>query len=827
MNTALKLLWRDWKGGELNILILSLLVAIATVTSIGLFTDRIKNTIQSEAGNLLAADAQVRGSMDVGGEWRNQARSFNLEMADTVGFRAMAFSDEGAQLASVKAVSDSYPLKGHLQISNQPYGVGEKVTQGPEPGEVWLASRLFGSLAVEVGDTVAVGERDFLITAALISEPDSAQSFFGVGPRIMMHMDDMAGTGAVQTGSRINYRWLLAGNPKQVESMQQWLNSEDRIGKHHRWVGVKGSNQGVTSAMDRAESFLLLAGSLGVVLAGTALALAARRYSHRQISHVALLKTLGMSPNQVTQLYLVNLVVLAGLTITLGLLIGWGIHWSFIHLFDGLLPSNLAAADNRPYWVGAISGFISLMAFAAPPILALRQIPPARVLRSDVGGVLNQRWSFVIGLVAMVGLVYWYSANWFLTLALTGGALVCLVGITFVAGILIRLSRRYAAGLGNSWRIGLASLYRHSRQNSLQIMIFSVSLLLLFVLVLVRTSLISNWQDQLPEGTANHFAFNIFDQELEGIIDFFNDNEITANPFYPMVRGRIAYVEGTSVGEIIEQNEPDGDDYRRELNLTWGDTLGADNEIISGSWWQPGDEDKTLVSLEQEFAEDLGIEVGDSLTFSVSGSQFDAQVASLRKVKWDSMNPNFYAIFSGPILGGASASLLTSFYLAPEQKPLLNDLLLSHPTITLIEVDQMIAQVQGIIGQVTSAIEFILALVLVSGVLVLIASIQATLDSRFQESAILRTIGAKGGMVRGALLIEFGTLGWLAGLLAVVGAESTMGFLQSRMFEMEFSFNTLLWLIGPWIGMILIGAIGMLSTRKVIQTPPLMVLRNI
>jgi putative ABC transport system permease protein len=827
MITGLRLLWRDWKGGELTLLLASLLVAIATVTSISLFADRIKNSIADQAGNLLAGDAQVRGSVEVSSDWRQKARELGLEMADVVSYQGMAFSDSGMQLSSIKAVSDTYPLKGTLTISDTPFVGGEEVRSGPPPGEVWLASRLFGVLDVEIGDRITLGEADFTITAALIKEPDSTQSFFGVGPRVMMNWSDVEQTGAVQTGSRIRYRWLLAGPSQLMDQMEQWLEPE--MGDHHRWVSVKDGNQGVGSALNRAESFLLLAGSLGVILSGVALALASRRYSLRQTSHVAILKTLGLTPNQISRIYAINLIILAVISTVIGLFLGWLIHWVILNVFAGLLPESLAEPSNRPYMIGAVSGLVSLLAFSAPPILALRQIPPALVLRAGLPGTLvSDRWSLWIGVIAMIGLVYWYSGSLLLTLALAGGGAVCLLGITLVAWVLIRLTRKFGDRLGKTWRLGLASLQRHSRQNSLQVMIFSVSLLLLFVLSLVRTSLISDWQRQIPEDSPNHFAFNIFSTELDGIKNFFDQRDISSSPFYPMVRGRVTEVNGEAIAELVKEYDPaDGDDYRRELNLTWSSELAEDNRVIGGQWWQPGDEQKPLVSLEQSFAEGVGITLGDELTFSIAGQKTTAKVASIRTVQWDSMRPNFYVIFSNVILDGTAASYMTSFRLQDEQKPELNQLARQYPTVSLIELDQMLNQIQSIIQQVSLAVEFILLLVLVAGILVLIASIQATLDERFRESAILRTLGARRGLVRGSLLIEFGTLGWLSGLLGVMGAEACLYFLQTQVFQIEFYFHGWLWLVGPWLGLALIGGIGLVSTTRVINTPPLTVLREV
>lgn len=826
MNLSLKLLWRDWRGGELNILIAALLVAVTTVTSIGLFADRIRNSIEDEAGTLLAADAQIRGRnrAPVSDEIRQQAEEFGLRTADMVTFQAMAFGNDNAmQLSSVKAVSDTYPLKGNVKIADEPFGLGEEVARAPAPGEAWVTSRLFPSLGIELGDVIAVGEAEFRVTAALIAEPDSAGSFFGIGPRVLINTADVDKTGAVQVGSRVRYRLLLAGD---VQTFQTQV--EDLLGEQHRWVNVRDANENITSALDRAESFLLLAGSLGVMLAGVALALASRRYASRQLSHVALLKTLGLTPRRVSKLYAGNLVLLGMVVVVSGLILGWFLHWAFLELAAGLLPRELEAPGWEPVWIGLLTGLVCLMAFAFPPVWVLRDTPPSKVLRSELeGGTLSQGIMLGLGAVAVIGLVWLYSGDVWLTGALLGGGLVTVVGVSVMAAVLIWLTRRYGSRLGTTWRLGLASLQRHSRQNAFQIMVFAIALMLLFVLTLLRSSLLSEWQQQLPEGAPNHFAFNIFEDERPGFEAFLDENDVEREPFYPMIRGRLVEVEGEAMSDRLERLEPDGDDFRRELNLTWSQTLADDNAIVEGQWWEPGDAKQTLVSVEERFARELEIEPGDALAFNIGGQRIEAEVKSLRSVQWDSMAPNFYIIFSRPILDGAGASYLTSFYLSEDQKPLLSGLLRDYPTVTLIEVDVIINQIQDIIGQVTLAVEFILGLVLIAGFIVLLASVQATLDVRLMESAILRTLGARSRLVRGGLWIEFASLGALAGLLGALGAEAALAYFQTEMLELDWTPHVWLWLAGPVLGGLVIGAIGVVSTRRVIRVPPMAVLRTV
>jgi len=827
MKLALRLLWRDFKAGELWLLLLSLVLAVTTVTAISIFADRIRNSIQDQASQLLAGDIQVRGSSSIPGEWRQKAVELGLDTSDILTFQAMTFSENEMILSSLKAVSDSYPLKGELKIGSKPYVTDKVVSQGPVSGEAWLASRLFGALGVNIGDTISVGNADFTVAAAIINEPDSGQSFFGVGPRVIINWEDIADTQSVQTGSRLYYRLVVAGDQSDISQYVDWL--EPQLGNHHRLVGIENNERSVGSALDRAESFLLLAGSLGVILAGVSLALAARRYSRRQEIYVALLKTIGMAPSRVQQLYLINLTLIATAGTLFGLFLGWAIHEAILWVFSGLLPENLMPFGIRPLITGVITGLVCLFAFAAPPILSLKQVPPAKVIRSQDGDQgLSTLKALLIGVTSIVGLVYWYSQSTLITLSLLGGLALASVLVSGLAWLMIRLLRKIGVKLGRTWRIGLANLQRHGKQNALQVMIFSTSLMLLFVLTMVRGALIEDWQKQMPDDIPNHFVYNIFQSDLAGVKQFIDSNQLGASPFYPMVRGRLVQINGEDAQQAIQRaSTGGGDDYRRELNLTWSNELSADNEIVAGSWWKPGDETKNLISIEQSFAEGINVGLGDNLTFSIAGQLTDVEIASIRTVQWDSLKPNFYVIFSNTILDGLAASYMTSFRMEDDQKPLLTEFARSLPTVSLVEIDAIINQIRGIIAQVSLAVEFILLLVLISGFLVLATSIQATLDHRIKESVILRTLGAKKSLVKGSLLIEFGSLGWLSGLMGAAGAESVLYLLQSQVFDMDFTWHLQVWLWGPWVGMVLIGGVGMLSTASVTRIPPLAILRTL
>ncbi|PCK09593.1 MAG: ABC transporter permease [Alteromonadaceae bacterium] len=838
MRLALRLLFRDGRSGKLNILWVSLLLAIATVTSISLFTNRIQHSLYDEASHLLAADISISGTLPIPEEWRQRAQEQPLESANFIAFRAMVFSEEGMQLSQVKAVSDTYPLKGELSISDQPYIASQKVKHGPPPGVAWVAPRLFDALTVSTGGNITIGEAEFSIGASLNKEPDNRSGLFGGSPRVMIHLDDVPRTQAVQVGSRIDYHWLLAADNSEIATFSEWL--EPQLGEHHRLTNIDSANRSFQNTMARARGFLLLAGCLSVILSAVAIALAARRYSKGQQTQVALLKTLGKTPRDITLIYIVQLLTIGLITLVIGSALGWLLHELLLRLLTGFMPQGLSKASLSAYWVGGVTGFVSLWAFAAPPLLALRKTSPGSILREQSSSALHAGWSFFIGFMATISLVYFYSQDIKLTLILTFGALACVLGVGLISSLLIivinailkrtqtiKNDGSLSLQLPPQIKLGLTNLQRHHKFNVLQIMNFSILFLLLLVILTASTRLLDQWRDQLPPETANHFAFNIYPDDIEAVSAMLSDADVKFSPFYPMTRGRVSKVNEDTLSDRVKQHKGRAN-YRRELNLTWSNQLGSDNKIKSGQWWQEGEKtEKLMVSAEHEYAEGLGISVGDTLTFSIAGQTVSAEVASLRKVQWDSMNPNFYMVFNQAPLDGATGNWLTSFYLAPENKNFLNQLARTFPTVSLIEIDQTIKQIQEVISKISRAIEFIMVLILGSGLLVLISSIQSTLDLRFQESAILRTLGASRSLVRDSLLVEFCTMGLLAGLLASVGAELSMYFLQTNIFNLQYVINGWAFVYGPLSASLLIGFTGWMSTRKVIHTPPLHVLREV
>lgn len=875
---ALRLLWRDWRGGEIRLLLLSLVMAVTSVTGIALFTDRLEKALLLESSNMLAADRMLLSRRAPPEAILLEAQSRGMRTATTLLFTSMAFSDSGNMLVSAKAVSDAYPLRGEVIIADAPFIRGVPIQSGPPSGEAWLESRVLAALGIEVGDSVFVGEAELTVSKIIIAEPDRQQGGMmdNAGPRLMLSMEDVALTNVVQLGSRVSYRYLFANDEIEIlDSFNVWL--QEAYPNSYRLRDVRDESEEVADALNKAESFLLLGSLFAVLLAGVAIALTAKRYSERHYDYVAILKTFGCTSAQIGVIYLSIQVVLGVVAIIIGSALGWLVHQGILQLLQAVLTVELPAAGYQPYVIGSLTAIICLLSFALPPLLALRETPPLRVLRKDLS---QQKFGanvpYLFGIVGTIFLIYWYSQDLVLTGVLVGSVAAIALFLSIISYLLLNSSGSVGMRAGSAWKLAMTAARRRRKQNVLQVMVFSVTIMSLLILTLLRTDLIADWQAQLPENTPNHFMMNITQNQVEGIENFFAENGVNANAFYPLISARVTAVNGvepdpqddlqteadrgtlTESGqqdeeletaeeealdsaseslagsEAAQQTEGDGSaeeqgQVRGRLarrQVTWADELPADNRITEGSWW-----DETIeagyVSIEDEYADWLDIEIGDRVQFEINQQTVSAEVSSFRSVRWDNMQPNFFIIFSPGTIDYLGATFLSTALMEQEQKILLNDLVRLFPTIVIIEIDALIEQIQTIIAQVTSAIELISVLVLVCGGLVLLSCVNATLDERFHENAILRTLGAGKKLIMTSLLIEFASIGMLAGVIATVGAEASLYYLQERVFEQDFNFHYWVWVAGPMLGMLVIAGLGLNSTRKVVSISPLNVLRRV
>ncbi|MEK9654729.1 MAG: FtsX-like permease family protein [Halieaceae bacterium] len=827
MNRTLtwKFLLRDWRSGELSILVMALVLAVAVVVGISGFVSRLQAALLSESARFLAADAVVVSRSEPPASWLEMAELEGLQVAPSLGFPSMAVADiERMSLVSVKAVSAGYPLKGTLQWSVEAYGALQSDEAIPQPGEVWLAPRLFALLGVATGDAITVGEQQLTITGSVRGEPDATTAVVGVGPRLLLNVAGIPAPGVIQPGSRVEYRLLLGGNEERIEAFLEWLTPQ--LGQGQRVDAVATSQPRIGDTLERAQGFLLLAGSLAVVLATAAILLASRRFGERHTQYVAILKSLGAQSPEISRLYGDCLLVLGCLATFLGCAIGWLIQDGFIWALGSLLPVAPGSAGWEPLVMGAVTALVCLLFFAWPPLSRLAGASPLHVLRAEVDVAKMQKTrDLVLGGMAVFGLMWWYSGNVMVTVAVVAGlAVVTLLGVV-IGRTLLAGGHSMGGFAGSIWRVALAGLQRRRHANALQMVIFAIAIMLMLMLTVVRSSLVTQWQAQLPPDVPNHFLLNLAPEERARLERFFLQRDVKSEQLYPMTRGRVMEVNSEALPRW-EEAESETAPRQREANFTWSDAQPAGNQLTAGEWWPP-ESTEALVSVEEEFARDIGAALGDQLTLRIGADTFTVTVSSIRRVDWQSMRPNFFMVFPRSVLASYPGMYMTSFLLPPDRKNLLNELVRELPTVTVIELDIVITEMRAVVDQVARALELVLGVILLAGGLVLVAGIQSSLDGRLREAALLRALGAGKRLLLGTLWIEFMVLGGLAGGLAGIGAEAATYALQTQVFEMQWAPTPVMWWLGPIIGAVIVGCLGVWSCRHVVRTPPVVLLREI
>ncbi|MGP9802618.1 ABC transporter permease [Rheinheimera sp. NSM] len=819
---AWRLFWRELSRGELWVIAFALFLAVGSVVSLSGITEGVKSALMQRSAQFNAADKVLRSSQPFDPAVPELAQQNGLSTAQQMQFDSMLFAGDAMQLATIKAVSDSYPLRGNLELKRSADLVSGEEAQLAQ-GQLYFEARLFDLLNVAPGDTVELGVARFTVAGVIVKEPDAPLSVFGGAPRVIMHLADVAATQIVQPGSRIGYRYLFAGDTAALQAFEQQMTAKLTV--HQRWQDMDRESA-IGGALERAERFLLLAGLLGIVLAACAAAVAAGRYSQRHTQAVAIIKALGATRGQIRLIYGSHLLLVVLFSLLCGAIAGQlaieAVHWGIGFYF----ADYRADFSWRPLWLGSLTCLVCALLFAARPMWRLANTAAIDVLKQPAVNLPLDKLQLLSGSVAIWGLMWLFSGELILSIGLF---LLCaaFAGILLAgAALLVRFAKPVAAGQSSARRLALANLRRRLWANSFQLITFSLAIFLALLLYFLRAELIGQWQRQIPPGSPNQFLVNITGQQRTVLQAFAADNNLELGRYYPVVRGRLTSINDEQL--LQEATKEDRTEQRvgvgRELNLTWLSELPANNQVTAGDWLNT---DVAQVSVEAEIAQRLDVNLGDTLTFSIGGQQLSATVSSIRKVDWNSLQPNFYMILSPDLLAEFPATYITAFYLAPERSLLLNQLARLLPTVSVISVDNIINQVNDIIAQVTVALSFILLIICLAAGLVLVAQVQATLEQREQELAILRTLGAQYPFLRNALLLEFTLLGAMAGLFATILAEAMLLVVQQRVFELPFQLHYNLWWMGPVIGMLLVTGLGWWQLRRLLQIPGAQLMRKV
>lgn len=829
MSRSLQLAWstlrRDWRGGELTVLAVALVVAVGSVSSVGFFTSRIERAMQMQATELLAADLLLSAHSPLASQYATEAQARDLATAHSMTFRSVVLAGDATELVELKAVGPGYPLRGTLRTAAEPFGAERSVRGGPPRGEAWVESRLLLALGIAVGDSVQVGESVLQVNRVLAYEPDRGGEVFAIAPRLMMHLADVPATGLIAPGSRVHYNLLVAGESQTVAAYRRWLLEQLQPGESLQ--GVEDARPELRTALDRARLFLGLAALVSVVVSGVAVAIAARRFALRRWDMVAIMRCLGATQGMVLRLYLLELLLLGVLAGLAGIALGYIAQAALAGVLGQLFAGTLPPPGARPVVPALTTGLVVLAGFALPPVLRLRHVPPLRVLRRDMtpwpgipGGL------YVAALAAVGALMFWYAGDARLTAWIAGGSLVTLVVLAGLAWLMVKLLGQLRGRVGVSWRFGLANIARRGGTSVVQTVALGLGIMVLLVLTLVRGDLLEDWRQSLPADAPNYFLINIQPHEVEDLRRFLSERGVDTAGLYPMVRGRLMRVNGR---ELAPEDYAEPRARRlaeREFNLSWAGELSGDNRIVAGQWWSDALGAGAELSVEQGIADTLGFQLGDQLRFQVAGRAVEATITSLRSVEWDSFRPNFFVLARPGVLNDFPATWITSFYLEPGRGALLNDLVRAFPGATVLDVAALMARVRQIIDRVVLGVEYVFGFTLVAGLLVLYAAIQATRDERMYEGALLRTMGASRRVIGGGLLAEFALVGALAGTLAAVAASVIGLGLSEFLFGMRYRPDPWLWLLGGGFGTIGVTVAGYWATRGVLSRPPLEVLRQ-
>ncbi len=823
LGLALRLLWRDSRSGELTILFLALLIAVTSSTAITLFSDRLERTMTEQTAEFLAADLVITSHAPVPKTWLEKAKQLNLAQAQTAEFSSVLMEHDELLLSGVKAVSDDYPLRGFLKTTATDYSAELVEHNGPKSGLAWVDKRILSALKLNVGDPLTVGEKQLKISKIITYEPDKQGDVYSLSPRVMINKQDLQATGVIQPGSHVHYFFQFSGDQSKLSEFKRWVKPQLNLAQ--RILDIHEDRPELGSALDRAERYLGLSSIVVIIISGVAIAMATRRYTERHLDATAILRCLGCKQSDVLLLFISQFFILGLLTSLMGCGLGWVVQEILFKLLRNLLPQTVA----NPGWLaatfGIMTGMVVLIGFALPPLLRLKRVSPARVLRRDLEPLPTSAWLVYGFAISIVGILIWrYTEDLNMTLTIFCAGLALLLILGFLVYLLLLAARRSLPFLGLNWRFGLQGLLRNSQATISQILAFTITLVAMALSFTVRNDLIENWHKQLPEYAPNHFALNIFPDQLPALQAEFKEQGIEGGRFYPVIRGRLTDINNVPVQKIVTKDSQGESATHRELSLTWTENLPEDNKVIAGTWWPP--EGKDLVSVEQKLAESLNIKLGDKLQFIVGSQKLTATVSSLRSLQWETMKPNFYMIFSPGTLESFPGTYLTSFYLPSGKKTYLNQLVKKYPAITVLEVDLILKQFKTILTQLTQAITYLLYFALMAGFTVLFSAIYSTLDNRIYESALLRTFGANRSLLRATHIIEFTLLGLVSGILSVLLCETLLYLLYSRVLHIDYQPAWYLWTGLPLIGTFAVGLAGVWGVRHVTNTPPLTVLRD-
>lgn len=792
----IKSIIREWRSGELTLLFIALVIAVACVSAMNNFTNSVQNQLEQGAVDMLGADAVLTSNTAIDLRWKQKANELGITMVNTLSFLSMVEGNQQLQLSQIKAISSPYPLRGKVNIATH-LGDAQGVSQtnAPEEGSVWLNPRLFPLLSTDIGKKITIGAGVFKVSGVIIEEPGQIGDWFTLAPSIIMNINDVEKTKIIQPGSVLTYTLLMNGSKDQLHEMHQFLN--DKLIGQQQWRDSKNNNISLTNTINRTLSYLNFGTLMSLVLAGVAISMASLRYCQRHLKQVALLRSFGATQAQIIRLYLSSIALLGIIACLIGAVIGYSLHPLLVKWLEGLLPNTQQQFDLGPFVLSVVSGMLLLLCFSVGNIWQLRKISAMSLFRQEHLIWKNSAYvTYGLALLLLGILAYYYTQSFKLTLTVLGGCLVfvgaALAGLRLLFGTFTSAKLRIPL----NWRFGFNNIARNFEDSALQVIGIGLALACILSLILLKNNLISDWKNKLPAESANYFIFNVEPDQTPALNTLLEKNGVKIQRFYPVLRGRLTAINHESVIKLFSEEIKNINALQRELNLSWSKQLPDDNSIIKGTW-MVSDPDKAWVSVELGVAERLKLKLGDILGFTISDKVINVQVSSIRKVDWGSLNPNFFMLLKPGLLDDLPKTMITSFYLPPDKQKLLIDVTRTYPNVSLIDIASTINKVQSILSSAANAITFISFFALLAGLIIVMLAILSLSGSKQQETQVLKILGMRRITLLWIRSSEAFLIGLYSGFLAILSAVLINVYLASSILESHFTIPWILFVLVP------------------------------
>ena len=813
--------WREIRQGQLWLVTLALSLIIACVFALSALVSRVEAIIVDQGRSALTADRVLVSSQPIDTSQLQALLTDAVKVSQQIRFGTMAFSDNGMQLVSVKAVDSGFPLRGELSLQSADTA---SLEHHVKPNQLWLAERLFSLLNVKVGDVLMLGDAELKISGRITQDPELSFNPFSQMPTVFINQQDIEAVGGVQPGSRISYRYYFSGSNKTLADIRQQLT----LTPSQRWLTENDAGRS-GDFIERARQYLSLTLVLVVLMAAATLVLTCQHYATTRKTAVAMMKSLGATQGFLWRWLLTQIGLVFVVAIVIGLTLGLGLEWLLRYPLQNLLPDQLPAMGVAPFVISLLLALLIALPALGIPLSRLVQTSAINSVQASTIASTPSRLAWLLLLFPVLAAIVWIGTNVLVWLTLLGivGLLLVLAGIGITAISLLQKLK-----LGAAYSLALSRVNRSKTKTATQLVALTCSLMLLAVIGLLRNELLADWQNTLPANAPNVFALNIAPEQQRSYLAALDKANLTRSQGYPVTRGRLVAINdkrfyassnatstdqaeaNTDISNELNRNADDDSvdpALRRELNFTWAKTLPSHNVVTKGQWGKTEG-----VSVESGIAKRLNINLGDKLAFTVGGLEFNATVNSIRNVEWRNMKPNFYFIFTPDVLQSFPATGLVSFRVSEQQNELLNTLASQYPTVGVLDLRMMATRIQGLLTQVSWSLTVLAGLGVVSGLLLIMTLLRLSISERQMEIQLYRTLGASRKRIAATLWFEYGIIALLAGVIAAIGAEFVVGLLVVKGFELPFSLHPLMWLGLPVLAIALVYLVSRTQIKKLL-----------